>query len=133
MGLYANLVPQYLTLFLISSLSLSHTLSSSHSLSLPLPLPLSPSPSLSPLTLSQDGSGEGTVIRETGSDGWIRIKWDTGSVNSYRMGEDSRYDLTLAPSELTPRTREEKRDDEPEDTDISVGEGTTEEDVFVEN
>ena len=62
------------------------------------------------------------MIREAGGDGWIRIRWDSGSVNSYRMGEDNRYDLTLAPSELEPKTREGEKKDEPEDADISVGE-----------
>ena len=37
------------------------------------------------------------------------------------MGEDNRYDLTLAPSELEPKTREGEKKDEPEDADISVG------------
>lgn len=48
--------------------------------------------------LSQDGPppGEGTVIGELGEDGWIRVQWDTGSTNSYRMGKEGKYDLKLA-------------------------------------
>ena len=62
------------------------------------------------------------MIGEVGGDGWVRIRWDTGSVNSYRMGREDRYDLALAPSELEPKTKEGERRDEPEDADISVGE-----------
>lgn len=43
-------------------------------------------------------------------------------MNSYRMGEDNRYDLTLAPSELEPKTKEGETKDDIEDADISVGE-----------
>ena len=50
----------------------------------------------------------------------MRIRWDNGAVNSYRMGESDRYDLTLAPSELQPKTKERETKDEPEDADISV-------------
>lgn len=32
--------------------------------------------------------GEGTVIGELDRDGWIRVKWDNGSTNSYRMGKE---------------------------------------------
>ena len=73
-------------------------------------------------THTQDGTGEGTVIKDPGGDGWIRIRWDSGSVNSYRMGENNRYDLTLAPSELGAKAKEGEKKDEPEDADISVGE-----------
>ncbi|XP_061183765.1 E3 ubiquitin-protein ligase HERC2-like isoform X1 [Saccostrea echinata] len=38
----------------------------------------------------------GRVIGELGDDGWIRIHWDTGSTNSYRMGKEGKYDLKLA-------------------------------------
>ena len=82
-------------------------------------------PSLS-LSHSQDGPGEGTVTRDPTGDGWVRIQWDSGETNSYRMGEDNRYDLALAPSELEPRTKEGEKIDEPEDADISVGECWTE-------
>ncbi|XP_026481649.1 E3 ubiquitin-protein ligase HERC2-like [Ctenocephalides felis] len=40
--------------------------------------------------------GEGRVIGELGDDGWVRVQWDTGSTNSYRMGREDKYDLKLA-------------------------------------
>jgi hypothetical protein len=46
----------------------------------------------------QDGPppGEGRVIGDLGDDGWIRVQWDNGSTNSYRMGKEDKYDLKLA-------------------------------------
>ncbi|XP_014251481.1 E3 ubiquitin-protein ligase HERC2 isoform X1 [Cimex lectularius] len=46
----------------------------------------------------QDGSppGEGRVIAELGEDGWIRVQWENGSSNSYRMGKEGKFDLKLA-------------------------------------
>ncbi|KAL1491483.1 hypothetical protein ABEB36_012074 [Hypothenemus hampei] len=46
----------------------------------------------------QDGSppGEGRIIGELGDDGWIRVEWANGTTNSYRMGIEGKYDLTLA-------------------------------------
>lgn len=46
----------------------------------------------------QDGPppGEGRVIGELGEDGWIRVQWDNGAANSYRMGKEGKYDLKLA-------------------------------------
>ena len=46
----------------------------------------------------QDGAppSVGRVIGELGTDGWIRVQWDTGSTNSYRMGKEGKYDLKLA-------------------------------------
>ena len=48
----------------------------------------------------QDGPppSEGRVIGELGEDGWIRVQWDNGSTNSYRMGKEGKYDLKLAES-----------------------------------
>ncbi len=71
----------------------------------------------------QDGSlpGEGTVVSELGSDYWIRVRWDTGSINSYRMMRDRRYDLALAPSETEPKPRDGESKDAPLDTELSVG------------
>ena len=48
--------------------------------------------------LLQDGPppSEGRVIGELGEDGWIRVQWDNGSTNSYRMGKEGKYDLKLA-------------------------------------
>ena len=36
------------------------------------------------------------MIGELGLDGWIRVQWDSGSTNSYRMGKEGKYDLKLA-------------------------------------
>lgn len=53
----------------------------------------------------------GRVIGELGNDGWIRVQWDSGSTNSYRMGKEGKYDLKLAePPELPDNDEEE--DDE---------------------
>jgi len=35
------------------------------------------------------------VIGDLGEDGWIRVQWDSGSTNSYRMGKEGKYDLKL--------------------------------------
>ena len=91
------------------ALSLTHAYICTFSLSLSLSL-----------SLSQDGPGEGTIIKEPGGDGWVRVRWDNGAVNSYRMGDHDRYDLTLAPSELESASKEGETKDEPEDADISV-------------
>ncbi|XP_058836150.1 probable E3 ubiquitin-protein ligase HERC2 isoform X2 [Topomyia yanbarensis] len=49
----------------------------------------------------QDGpGGEGRIISEIGEDGWVRVEWDNGSTNSYRMGKEGQYDLRLADSAL---------------------------------
>lgn len=73
----------------------------------------------------QDGPApsEGTVISELGSDNWIRVRWDTGAINSYRMTKDNKYDLTLAPSELEPKTKGESKDVLP-DAKLTVGMAT---------
>lgn len=58
----------------------------------------------------QDGPapGLGRVIGELGEDGWIRVQWDTGSTNSYRMGKEGKYDLKLAePPPATQPTTED--------------------------
>lgn len=48
----------------------------------------------------QDGPkpGIGRVISDVGEDGWIRVQWDTGTTNSYRMGKEKKYDLKLSES-----------------------------------
>ncbi|XP_038055580.1 E3 ubiquitin-protein ligase HERC2-like [Patiria miniata] len=59
----------------------------------------------------QDGPppSEGRVIGELGEDGWIRVQWDTGSTNSYRMGKEGRYDLKLAgPLPVVEQAEDEK-------------------------
>lgn len=65
--------------------------------------------------------GEGTVISEVGSDGWVRVRWDTGSVNSYRMGKEDKFDLSLAPSELLPKTKPEEKKEDVKDIQITEG------------
>ena len=55
----------------------------------------------------------GTVIGELGEDGWVRVQWDTGSTNSYRMGKEMKYDLKLA--DIPPVPNNEEEDDESED------------------
>ncbi|XP_066595212.1 E3 ubiquitin-protein ligase HERC2 [Prorops nasuta] len=54
----------------------------------------------------QDGQppGEGTVVGELGDDGWIRVKWDNGARNSYRMGKEGKYDLKLAEPPTPPES-----------------------------
>ena len=71
----------------------------------------------------QDGPApsEGTVVSELGSDCWIRVRWDTGALNSYRMTKDRKYDLALAPSELDPKAKDGESRDTPVDTNLSVG------------
>ncbi|XP_015113813.1 E3 ubiquitin-protein ligase HERC2 [Diachasma alloeum] len=54
----------------------------------------------------QDGTppGEGKVIGELGDDGWIRVQWDNGTTNSYRMGKEGKYDLKLAEPPAPPES-----------------------------
>ncbi len=56
----------------------------------------------------QDGtpSGEGTVTGEL-HNGWIDVTWDAGGSNSYRMGAEGKYDLTLAPSHDPEKIRKD--------------------------
>ncbi|XP_041128227.1 E3 ubiquitin-protein ligase HERC2-like isoform X2 [Polyodon spathula] len=63
----------------------------------------------------QDGPppGLGRVIGELGEDGWIRVQWDTGSTNSYRMGKEGKYDLKL--SEPPPAAQSTTEDSDTED------------------
>lgn len=71
----------------------------------------------------QDGPlpSEGSVVSELGSDYWIRVRWDSGTINSYRMTKDRKYDLTLAPSELEPKTKGGENKDAPQDTELTIG------------
>ncbi|XP_031814951.1 E3 ubiquitin-protein ligase HERC2 isoform X4 [Sarcophilus harrisii] len=66
----------------------------------------------------QDGPppGLGRVIGELGEDGWIRVQWDTGSTNSYRMGKEGKYDLKLAepPPAAQPSTEDSDTEDDSE-------------------
>lgn len=65
----------------------------------------------------QDGPppGRGTVISELSSDYWIRVRWDSGAVHSYRMVKDKKYDLMVAP-EAKP-----SGEDSPVDAELTVG------------
>ncbi|XP_042145750.1 E3 ubiquitin-protein ligase HERC2 isoform X2 [Ixodes scapularis] len=72
----------------------------------------------------QDGPapGEGRVIGELGEDGWIRVQWDNGSTNSYRMGKEGKYDLRMA--QLPPEPRlESSSDSEDEEATTTVPTG----------
>lgn len=54
----------------------------------------------------QDGSppGEGKVVTELGEDGWVRVQWENGTTNSYRMGKEGKYDLKLADPPAVPES-----------------------------
>ena len=71
------------------------------------------------IDILQDGAppSMGRVIGELGNDGWIRVQWDTGSTNSYRMGKEGKYDLKLAEPPEVPDN------DEDDDEDMSVNKG----------
>ena len=64
----------------------------------------------------QDGPppGEGRVIGELGEDGWIRVQWDNGTTNSYRMGKESKFDLKLAEPPIPAES--DSDDDSPVDS-----------------
>lgn len=67
----------------------------------------------------QDGPppGEGRVIGELGEDGWIRVQWDNGTTNSYRMGKEGKYDLTLA---VPPPRQELEPSSDSEDDEVTT-------------
>ena len=69
----------------------------------------------------QDGPppGLGRVIGDLGEDGWIRVQWDTGSTNSYRMGKERKYDLKLAEPPELPDNDEDEDDDSESGNDLS--------------
>lgn len=50
------------------------------------------------------------MIGELGDDGWVRVEWANGTTNSYRMGKEGKYDLTLA-SPPSPVTSENDSDE----------------------
>jgi len=58
------------------------------------------------------------VIGELGEDGWIRVQWDTGSTNSYRMGKENKYDLRLAEPLSSTVTTGNKDDDKTQTSGI---------------
>ncbi|XP_048524463.1 E3 ubiquitin-protein ligase HERC2 [Dendroctonus ponderosae] len=61
----------------------------------------------------QDGipPGEGRIIGELGEDGWIRVEWSNGTTNSYRMGVEGKFDLTVT-SPPSPVSSESETTDE---------------------
>ena len=77
----------------------------------------------------QDGPSpsEGRVIGELGEDGWIRVQWDNGSTNSYRMGKEGKYDLKLAdPPPLTETDSDSETESQSDETtEISNSESLT--------
>ncbi|KAK3907967.1 E3 ubiquitin-protein ligase HERC2 [Frankliniella fusca] len=60
----------------------------------------------------QDGNppGEGRVVAALGDDGWVRVQWDSGSTNSYRMGKEGKYDLRLLLEPPSPAESEHDSD-----------------------
>ena len=45
----------------------------------------------------QDGHGLGTIVGlDCGTKGWIRVKWDAGETNNYRVVAECAYDLVVA-------------------------------------
>lgn len=70
----------------------------------------------------QDGPppSEGTVIGELGEDGWIRVQWDNGSSNSYRMGKEGKYDLKLADPPFASESESDPETEEEDPNDISA-------------
>ena len=49
------------------------------------------------------------------------MRWDTGSVNSYRMGKEDKFDLSLAPSELAPKIKPEETKEVMKDVKVFEG------------
>lgn len=67
----------------------------------------------------QDGvtGGEGRVVGELGDDGWVRVAWDSGGTNSYRMGKEGKYDLKLARSPSPPPSVDENVEEPENDSE----------------
>ena len=61
----------------------------------------------------------GTVVDKFEDDGRIRVRWDNGITNSYRMGKENKYDLKLAQTSLAGNVT----DDEEDDTNSKDSEG----------
>ncbi len=70
----------------------------------------------------QDGlpPSKGTVISELSSSSWMRVQWDSGTVNSYRMTKDGKRDLEVAP----PGATEGESKDTPVDVELVAGMAT---------
>lgn len=58
---------------------------------------------------NQDKSSIGTITQINGElEGWVRVEWDSGADNSYRIGAEGKYDLALydeGPLTITPEIR----------------------------
>lgn len=50
------------------------------------------------------------ISEVVGEDGWVRVQWDSGSTNSYRMGKDGKYDLKLAEPHIPLETADDDND-----------------------
>ncbi|UYV60264.1 HERC2 [Cordylochernes scorpioides] len=82
----------------------------------------------------QDGPppGKGRVIGELGDDGWIRVQWESGCINSYRMGKEGKYDLKLAdPPPLSPNTTSSSDSSDLDDAQVETPELYLSEDPYV--
>lgn len=44
---------------------------------------------------SQDANGVGTVVKHSDTKGWVDIRWDCGTKNSYRFGKDNAMDVKI--------------------------------------
>lgn len=44
---------------------------------------------------NQDGGGAGITIDGVERDGWVRVCWDTGMEQRYRVGAQGSYDLII--------------------------------------
>ena len=51
----------------------------------------------------QDAHGVGTITGGGNSDGWVRVDWDCGSQNKYRIGDDGNFDLYYAEGETAKK------------------------------
>lgn len=73
------------------------------------------------------------MIGELGEDGWIRVQWDTGSTNSYRMGKEGKYDLKLVdpPSPLDNEEEEEEEEESGNYSDILLKNSKTNVHLFI--
>ena len=47
-------------------------------------------------------------MSEIDDDGWVRVQWDHGKINSYRMGKKGMYDLALVDNNSLPVDESDK-------------------------
>ena len=68
---------------------------------------------------NQDGPppSRGIVVSELSRDYWVRVRWNLGSVNSYRIVKYGKYDLAVAPEGKLSSGRVGKGDS-PVDTEL---------------